>query len=419
MQHWVLAQARQALSPLPGVQGPPEVDEDVDDEDVDDEDELCPELEVEEVDAPDELEAIGPVVVVPLVEVPAPPVPPGVLPPAAKRELPGVPQPEATTPRARAPRVQPSKSRFMVPPARRETGPGPGVHCQRDVCLPAGEGVRTAMLSAREVGVVAQRELLRNLRSTKGIAMFVLFFLGGMVPAVIRVMVKRWAGEMTEDAARAGFEFVLSQRYKDEAIVKYLAGSPSILYFLFEGTLTFLPLLVLLVGFDQIAGEVQHRTLRYSAGRATRASIVTGKALGIWGVVAVMISVLHLTVWAVAAIQDGGLAGVFSWGGRFLLFSIICAGAYVGFASLMSSLFRTPIVALFVGAGAGFAIWLANGILGYFPSTEKITWIFPNRYERLLIEPLPLTVLGGLALFVAWGAVCVAASSLIVSRRDV
>ena len=275
------------------------------------------------------------------------------------------------------------------------------------------------MLSVREVGVVAQRELLRNLRSTKGIAMFVLFFLGGMIPAVVRVMVSKWAGEMPEEVARSLFEAGLSRRYNNEAIVKYLGSCPPILYFLFEGTLTFLPLLVLLVGFDQIAGEVQHRTIRYSAGRASRASIVTGKALGIWGVVATMISVLHLTVWVISLIQGAPAAGVFSWGSRVLLFSVVCAGAYVGFASLMSSFFRTPIVALFVGAGVGFAIWLANAILGYFPSTEKITWIFPNRYERLLIEPVPLTVLGGLGLFLVWGAVCVAASSLIVSRRDV
>jgi hypothetical protein len=85
----------------------------------------------------------------------------------------------------------------------------------------------------------------------------------------------------------------------------------------------------------------------------------------------------------------------------------------------VSSLFRTPIVALFVGSGVGFAIWLLNKILGVFPSTERITWAFPNRYEALLFEPDVGRVLLGLALFVAWGGVCVALSSLIVARRDV
>jgi ABC-type transport system involved in multi-copper enzyme maturation permease subunit len=276
------------------------------------------------------------------------------------------------------------------------------------------------MPSAREVGIVAQRELLRNLRSTKGIAMFALFLVGGLVPAVVRLMARRLAGDVSDELMRASFETYLGRRYGSEAIAKHLVGAPPIVWFLFEGTLIFLPLLVLVVGFDQIAGEIQHRTLRYSAGRAARSSLVTGKALGIWGVVAVMMSVLHVTVWVIALAQGGQSASaVLSWGGRLLLFSMFCAGAYVGFASLMSSIFRTPIVVLFVGAGTGFAIWLLNAVLGYFPSTEPITWIFPNRYERLLVEPDPLRVLAGLALFVAWGAVCVAASSLIVSRRDV
>lgn len=275
------------------------------------------------------------------------------------------------------------------------------------------------MLSAREVGVVAQRELYRNLRSTKGIAMFVLFFLGGLLPAVLRLVARKLTADYPEEAMRATFELGLVRVY-GEAIGKHLANAPVTLYVLFEGTLTFLPLLVLLVGFDQIAGEVQHRTIRYSAGRAERGSIVTGKALGIWGVVAVMIGVLHVTVWIVALVtspKDG--PAILSWGSRFVFFSWFCAAAYVGFASLMSSLFRTPIVALFVGAGVGFAIWLLHKVLGAFESTEPVTWIFPNRYEKLLVQPDAAQVAGGLALFVLWGGLCVALSSFIVARRDV
>jgi ABC-type transport system involved in multi-copper enzyme maturation permease subunit len=250
--------------------------------------------------------------------------------------------------------------------------------------------------------------------------MFALFFLGGLLPAVLRlILVKMAGGEVSDADARAAFEVGLTRIY-NPTIGKHLATSPPTLYFLLEGTLTFLPLLVLLVGFDQIAGEIQHRTIRYSAGRASRSSIVAGKALGIWGVVSIMIAVLHLTVWIVALIQSTKDAGaIFSWGSRILLFSWICATAYVGFSSLVSSLFRTPIVALFVGAGVGFAIWLLNKVLGLFTATERITWLFPNRYERLLMEPDISRVAGGLVLFVVWGAACVALSSLIVARRDV
>ncbi len=65
------------------------------------------------------------------------------------------------------------------------------------------------MLSARDVGIVAQRELSRNLRSTKGIAMFVLFFLGGLVPAMIRFFLRRAAGDVPDEAVRAQFQAYL------------------------------------------------------------------------------------------------------------------------------------------------------------------------------------------------------------------
>lgn len=285
------------------------------------------------------------------------------------------------------------------------------------------------MLSVREVGIVAQRELLRNLRSTKGIAMFSLFLLGGLVfsmlvSTILNVVLKRAAQKagmdsIPDDVQRQLFEMYLSEFY-DERTAKHLATAPAVLYFLFKGTLVFLPFLVLLVGFDQLAGEIQHRTIRYTVGRAHRASIVLGKALGVWGVISAMVLVLHLTVWIFVLARGGGsVAQIFSWGGRFWLYSSICAASYVGFASIVSALFRTPIVALFVGAGAGAVLWLVHAVLGLFEGTRAITWAFPNAYEKLMVLPGPAQVLGGSALFLAWGALCVAGATVILVKRDV
>jgi ABC-type transport system involved in multi-copper enzyme maturation permease subunit len=285
------------------------------------------------------------------------------------------------------------------------------------------------MLSAREVGIVAQRELYRNLRSTKGIAMFSLFLLGGLVfsmlvSTIVGVVLKRAAQQagmtsVPDDIQRQLFEMYLSEFY-DEPTAKHLGAAPAVLYFLFKGTLVFLPFLVLLVGFDQLAGEIQHRTIRYTVGRAQRASVVVGKALGVWGVISVMVLVLHVTVWIFVLARGGGSFGqVLSWGGRFWLFSSVCAAAYVGFSAIVSALFRTPIVALFVGAGAGALLWLVYGILGLFEKTQPATWAFPNAYEKLLVLPGPLQILGGSALFIAWGALCVAGATLILIKRDV
>lgn len=280
------------------------------------------------------------------------------------------------------------------------------------------------MLDAREVGLTAQRELRRNLRSTKGIAMFVLFFLGGLLPSVIQLMIKRamdGAGvdKVPGEARHQMVEQLLTQTYGNEATGKYLAQAPLVLLGLLQGTIRFLPFFILLIGFDQIAGEIQHRTIRYSVGRAERASLVLGKALGVYGVIAVMILVLHLTVWILLIAGGEQAIAVLSWGSRFWIFSMASAAAYVGFTSLVSAIFRTPTVALFVGAGLGFALWLTYTILGLIQATKPVTWLFPNAYEHLLMSPDPLPVLGGMALLLSWGAACVAGSSWLVRTRDV
>jgi len=300
------------------------------------------------------------------------------------------------------------------------------------------KGYGQGMLSAREVGITAERELYRNIRSSKGIAMFALFLLGGLVFSVLvstiiqfllaKLATRAGLTEIPAELQRQLFEQYLIETYPGEAIPRYLGESPAVLYFLYQGTLVFLPLLVLLVGFDQIAGEVQHRTIRYSAGRATRASIVLGKALGVWGVIAVMILVLHLTVWVLVLVRGAGTAGqILAWGPRFWLLSVLCAAAYVGFGSIVSAFFRTPIVALFVGAGAGAALWLSYKVawlagtstFSFARAGQIAEWAFPNNYEQLLVSPSVGTVLGGAALFIGWGALCVAASVTIVSRRDI
>lgn len=283
------------------------------------------------------------------------------------------------------------------------------------------------MSPVTEAGLTALRELRRNLRSTKGIAMFVLFFLGGAIPSVGQVLLTKMIDTRTMEEApletrQQMFESLLLQAKIPEATAKHLSTCPpAIFLYLFKGALFFLPALILLIGFDQIAGEIQHRGIRYLAGRARRSALVAGKAIGVWGVIAVMTLVLNATVWMVMLVRGGYPAAlVLSWGLRVWLFTVASAAAYVGLTALVSSFFRTPIVALFVGVAALFALWLTGSILGFFDATQAATWAFPSTYEsKLLVSPDPARVIGGVGALLAWGAVMVAGAAAIVSRRDI
>jgi ABC-2 family transporter protein len=326
----------------------------------------------------------------------------------------------APSPASRSPR--PSS------PALLEEPPPLGRDCSPAVLSSGrGTGYERAMSPVTEAGLTALRELRRNLRSTKGIAMFVLFFLGGAIPSIGQILLAKVIDTRTMKEAPLAvrqemFEGLLRQMKMDEATAKHLSTCPPELFvYLFKGALLFLPALILLVGFDQIAGEIQHRSIRYLAGRARRSALVVGKAVGVWGVIAVMTLVLSVTVWAVMLLQGGyPPILVLSWGLRIWIFTVASAAAYVGLTALVSSFFRTPIVALFVGVAALFGLWLAGSILGFFDATQAATWAFPSTYEsRLLVSSDPARVMGGVAALVAWGAVMVAGAAAIVSRRDI
>jgi len=176
------------------------------------------------------------------------------------------------------------------------------------------------MAVREEVGLVALHEIKRNLGSIKGIVMFVLFLALGGIAAALRIFGERFASsmgadKMSDEQKHQAWENLLSKQYKSEAIGHYLADCPGvILVVLFGGTLLFAWLFILIIGFDQIAGEVQHRSIRYLVGRARRESIVIGKALGHWVIISAMILVLHVVVWIVLLFQPGVHAGdVFFW----------------------------------------------------------------------------------------------------------
>lgn len=291
------------------------------------------------------------------------------------------------------------------------------------------------MSPVREASLTALREIRRNLGSTKGIAMFVLFVLGGALPSLLEYRAVKMLGMdptqgMDPEQRRQAFEALLVKTAYEPETAKYLSHCPPLLFVLFQLTLVFAPFFVLLMGFDQIAGDIQYRAIRYIAGRSRRESIVAGKALGVWAILAVMLLVLNVTVWIVmSATGSNSVGAIFAWGPRIWLFSVASCAAFVGLVCLVSSFFRTPMVSLFVGVVVFFGLWLVNKIFFFISVNWKdsgagkffggVTWALPFRYEDLLMSHDIPRVLGGFAGYLAWGAAMVALAALVVKKRDI
>jgi ABC-type transport system involved in multi-copper enzyme maturation permease subunit len=106
------------------------------------------------------------------------------------------------------------------------------------------------------------RELRKNFRSIKGIVLFVLAMLGSGAFALLNAYVTRQErefGKFSEEQRKEGFTLLLKQAYDgDTDIAAFLADAPPILYFVSVATVWFTPMLVAILGYDGISGEVHH-----------------------------------------------------------------------------------------------------------------------------------------------------------------
>lgn len=273
----------------------------------------------------------------------------------------------------------------------------------------------------------------KNLRSAKGIVMSALFLLGGGAASLIYVAIKALADRLSEgrvapeEQVRALREELWKGVYNAE-IGSYLSQSPLIFVALFKATLWFIPFMTLMIGFEQIAGDLQHRTIRYTAVRAQRSSLVAGKAIAIWGVVSILLLALHAFVWLITLIRgDATFPQILSWGPRMWLFSAVFTAAYAGFTIFASSLTRRPILSLFLGLIMFSFVWvmdvavdavhaLDNDKYRWF---ESIGYAIPDWYEAWLVSPRIPEVIGAMAILIAFGTAATAMAAYIVNRRDV
>jgi len=272
--------------------------------------------------------------------------------------------------------------------------------------------------------------------------MGVLFLLGGSAASLIYAVVSKFANDKTDalqgippEAMRGLRQTVWSELWMSTDIGNYLADSPAIIVALFKENLWFVPFITLLIGFDQVCGDMQHRTIRYTAIRARRESILAGKALATWGVVAVMLLGLHAFVWLITLVRgDGTPAEIAAWGPRMWALSVVFAAAYAGLTILVSSLTKRPVISLFLGIIAFAVMWVVD-LAAYFTkmpytnsqasgsqepsSLEYICYAIPDHYVSWLVTPKAPQMLGAIVVLFAFGVGATALAGWIVNRRDI
>jgi len=296
-----------------------------------------------------------------------------------------------------------------------------------------------------EIRLIATRELTRSVRSVKGIAVGAITLLGAIAASFLVVFMQN------ADVEKAGSQEALTELHRqiiekqtgDAALAASLASMPEALSTFLGITIWLGPLLVALLGFDLIAGELQSKSVRYWAVRSRRSSYFAGKLLGLWALVGLVTLVLDLIVNAVA-VAKGVVTGheLLAWGPRSWLVAFLVAGAWAAIATFISSLFRQPIVALLTTFGTFFVLWVLSAVGSalrlrevllaaaamadtpdakppVLPPMHWYEYLYPNNYKELLLAPESKSVVIGLMLVLAYIVASIAAGSVLFRRRDI
>lgn len=287
------------------------------------------------------------------------------------------------------------------------------------------------MSPARELVILVSRELRRNLRSVKGIILALLAVTGGTLVAIFNEqslvgkhqMVR--ANGMTQDLVitnemlRDGRELLYHEGFHySEEMAKAVSHSPGTIDAVFRLCVWLTPILIAIVGFDAIAGDLQHRTVRYWSVRARRPSYIGAKFLGLLVSASIVTLAIQVIAWVVCIARgEAEFGAVVGWGIRYWLSSLPISAAWCALATLVGSIPRHVFLSLLFVAASFFAWWVF-GLIGFFKRTSFFLYGAPNNYDFLLLSPNATTVLAGVAGLLAMTAALLTASAALFARRD-
>ncbi len=280
-----------------------------------------------------------------------------------------------------------------------------------------------------EVLLTFARELKRTLRSAKGLGGLALFLIGGagvaitLFSALDRAHYWQAEAESRNALRRQALSAMYEGDVHKDAIVEYLIKAPEPVLAFYQLAAFFLAMITVVWGFDTIAGDVQHRTIRYVTLRARRPSLVIGRWLALWVSGLVVTLLVSLILWAGLASNN-----VFPIGDvvRYGLRTWVAAGTlgawYAALTVLASSLFRTPVLALLTANGAITTLFFLRHLSGasWAPSwLRAVHDALPGSWDDRLLGPDFAQWGAGTGVCLLWTAAALFAASAVLSKRDV
>jgi ABC-type transport system involved in multi-copper enzyme maturation permease subunit len=217
----------------------------------------------------------------------------------------------------------------------------------------------------------------------------------------------------------------------DTAAIEALAKIPLVVLVVFRLTLVFLPLYIALMGFDQLAGEIGPKSIRYLLVRASRSAILFGKFLGQAAVLVALVGVIDLAIFTYARVThpDFGIGLALLMLFKLWVAATVFSLAYLALTTLCSALFRSAAVSLVFNVVVLFAFWLMDAIgqslalaAGHADTTPSpvaiVRYLSPSHYATGLLHPAFSHFAVSGAAFAGFALLFLAAAYAVIRERD-
>ena len=208
----------------------------------------------------------------------------------------------------------------------------------------------------------------------------------------------------------------------DDAIRDLLLSHPPTLLVFFVlgivGTATW----AMFLACDQMSSEIRSRHLRYLLVRIDRRSLYLGKTLGVLLFYFACVTAASGMVAAAVATSEAGIGGTSGalYMVRIWLSLLLYSVPFVALMSLTSAMLKHPLLALVLGHGLWFGLWVAGALGGLAdPVFKNVRFAFPTAFKYHLLSDQVTDVALAASHMLAFAVLFWLAGLWVFSRRDV
>ena len=289
-----------------------------------------------------------------------------------------------------------------------------------------------------DVWLIAAYDLKESVRSRRAWTVGLLFFVASILASwafiesmklIEKAMLLVPGGTLdpTKLAQNSKFLDVIKFLIGDARKIDYVVTLPPLGLFITSVMMMSIPWIVALTSTDLVAGDVQHRTVRYVLLRTARINFVLGKVLSQTLLIAGITLTSLLPAVAFAAIQlrtfDGAATVTYLVQSAPAMLSY--AFSFVGLAALASQLTGTPQKARSLAMAMFVLLWVVGwrkpsfALENLWSLFSVLSYLSPWHMKGYLYEPELVQRMLGCAMSFGFGVFFVSTGFLHFSRRDV